>query len=278
MEKLLLQLFAEEEELETTDSNEVEESVDATEEVVEESTEETTETPEKSEKEEKRFTQEEVNSMMQDRLRREKKILDRDYNKELSKYKEIAYLTKEGLKANDLDDALAKTRDFYGKQGIKYTPERSDREENIIANADAQDILDTCETTADIETELNRLLNKGTSISKREEKVSKILIDELNNRNRISSLSKLGVTKEEYDSDKFKTFEKQFTKETPIETIYEMYRMTNKSTKKVDNPGSMKNTPETKKKDYITEAEYDRMTDKEIEENMELIRYSMSKW
>ena len=40
----------------------------------------------------------------------------------------------------------------------------------------------------------------------------------------------------------------------------------------------MKSIPAKEKKKYITEAEYDRMTDKEIEENMDLIKESMSKW
>ena len=93
----------------------------------------------------------------------------------------------------------------------------------------------------------------------------------------IEEESKIGVKKEVYNSSEFKAFEKQFTKDTPIDDIYELYKI--KTTKKkVDNPGSLKGVQTKSKKEYITEAEYDRMTDKEIEENMELIRRSMEKW
>ena len=85
------------------------------------------------------------------------------------------------------------------------------------------------------------------------------------------------MTEEEYTSQKFKDFASKFNKETPITDVYELYK---KSTdvKPVANPGSMKSVPGKEKKDFITEAEYDRMTDKEIEANMDLIRESMTKW
>ena len=40
----------------------------------------------------------------------------------------------------------------------------------------------------------------------------------------------------------------------------------------------MKNESEKSKKTFITEKEYDKMTDEEIEKNMDLIMESMKKW
>lgn len=282
--KLFLQQFAEEsventaEESETTDLND--EETDSELEFTNSDEEETSEPAKSAEEPEKvkTFTQEELDSIVETRLNRERKRLDKKYNAELSKYEELAYLTKEGLKADSYEDALVKTRDFYGKQGIKYTPGRSAKEEEILATAEAQEILDTCESTDDIESEVQRLLSKGNNISIREKNIAQKLTDELTNRVRISELSKLGVKEEVYNSKEFKDFEKHFTKDTPISFVYEQYKAKTKTTKVVDNPGSMKSIPAKEKKNFISEAEYDKMTDKEIEANMDLIKESMTKW
>ena len=283
--KMLIQLFAEEKS-ETTDLEEDEvieaEYDDAAEEETSDPVEEeTTEEPEKGKslkellKEHPEY-QDEMNDIMESRVNRERKKLDRDYQKKLSKYEELAYLTKAGLKAESDDDALEKTRDFYGKQGIRYTPNRSAREEEILASADVEEILENADSIEEIESEVQRLNNKS-NISNREKLIAQKLTEEIDNRRRISELSKIGVKKEVYNSSEFKAFEKQFTKDTPIDDIYELYKI--KTTKKkVDNPGSLKGVQTKSKKEYITEAEYDRMTDKEIEENMDLIRRSMEKW
>ena len=277
MAKLLIQLFAEDEESETTDNMDEElENVENEEEYTdseETSQEEEVETPAP-----KTFTQEELDTIVENRLKRERKRLDKEYNSKLSKYEELAYLTREGLKAENDEDALEKTRNFYGKQGIKYTPGRSAREEEILASAEAQDILDNCDSTDDIEKEIKRILSKGTNATDRETLIAQKLNDELTLKVRVSELEKIGVKEEIYNSAEFKKFERQFTKETPIADIYELYRSKTTPKKEVYNPGSMKTTAGKEKKKFISEAEYDKMSSKEIEANMDLIRQSMLEW
>lgn len=281
--KMLLQRFAEESE--TTDSNEVEETEDTIEqeytdgsetEEAEESNivEEDAKEPEKV----RTFTQDEVNEMMDKRIKRERRKLDREYQEELSKYKELAYLTKEGLDTDDLDEALDKTREFYDKKGIKYSPEANTRDEEILANAYAQEILDDCDSVEDIEDAINNLSKKGAKMTNKDALVIKGLDNEVKTRKRLAELSALGVSDEVYNSKEFKDFESKFAKETPISDIYEIYNTTQKAEKHIQNPGSMKSVPSTEKKTFISEREYDKMTDKEIEENMDLIRESMAKW
>ena len=277
MAKLLIQLFAEEEESETTDN--MDEELDEVEN--EEEYTDSEETPQEEEVETpapKTFTQEELDSIVENRLKRERKRLDKEYNSKLSKYEELAYLTREGLKAENDEDALEKTRNFYGKQGIKYTPGRSAREEEILASAEAQDILDNCDSTDDIEKEIKKILSKGTNATDRETLIAQKLTDELTLKVRVSELEKIGVKEEIYNSTEFKKFEKQFTKETPIADIYELYRSKTTPKKEVYNPGSMKTTAGKEKKKFISEAEYDKMSSKEIEANMDLIRQSMLEW
>lgn len=275
--RLLIQLFADESE--TTDlemdatEEETTEEVEETEEVSE-PVEEATEEPEKV----KTFTQEEVDRMMKDRLKRERNRLDRDYREQLSKYEELAYLTQEGLKASNLEETLEKSRSFYGKQGIKYQPAKSTREDEILANAYTREIIEDSDSIEEIKAAADKLLKKGASITNREKLVVQGLISEMESRERLSNLRKLGVKEEVYNSDDFRAFEKKFAKDTPISDVYELYRAKTKPTKVVENPGSMKSVPAKDKKTFITEAEYDKMTDKEIEENMDLIKLSMAKW
>ena len=284
--RLLIQLFADESEttdleMDVTEEENAENSTDDAENDAEETeetsepVEEPTEEPEKV----KTFTQAEVDKMMKDRLKRERNRLDRDYREQLSKYEELAYLTQEGLKASNLEETLEKSRSFYGKQGIKYQPANSTREDEIVANAYAREIIEDSDSIEEIKAAADKLLKKGTSITNREKLIVQGLIGEMESRERISSLKKLGVKEEVYNSDEFKAFEKKFTKDTPISDVYELYRtMTKPTAKVVENPGSMKSIPAKENKAFITEAEYDRMTDKEIEENLDLIHKSMLKW
>ena len=283
--RLLIQLFADESEttdleMDVTEEENAENSTEDAENDAEEpeGTSEPVEEPTEEPKKVKTFTQEEVNEMMKDRIKRERNRLDRDYREQLSKYEELAYLTQEGLKASNLEETLEKSRSFYGKQGIKYQPAKSTREDEILANAYAREIIEDSDSIEEIKAAADKLLKKGTSITNREKLVVQGLISEMESRERLSNLKRLGVKEEVYNSDEFKAFEKKFAKDTPISDVYELYRTMNKPTKVVENPGSMKSIPAKEKKAFITEAEYDRMTDKEIEENMDLIRKSMAKW
>ena len=254
---------------EAVEETEVEEE---TEEIVDESTSDEesqeVETP-------KTFTQDEVNSMVEKRLNRERKRMEREFNDSISKYQELAYLTQEGLKANNLEETLDKSREFYGKQGIKYIPNNADDE--IVGKYYANEIISESDSLEDLQDQANKLSRKQV-LSSRDEIVLKSINEEIQNRKRIAELKTIGVAEEEYNSNEFKEFEKHFTKDTPIKEVYNLYRLKTTPEKVVENPGSMKTVAGKEKKGYITEAEYDRMTDKEIEENMDLIRKSMEKW
>lgn len=281
--KMLLQRFAEESE--TTDSEVVEETEDtieqeytdgaATEEAEESNiVEEDAKEPEKV----KTFTQEEVNEMFEKRIKRERKKLDREYQEKLSKYDELAYLTQKGLDTDDFDEALNKTREFYDKKGIKYSPEESTKDEEILANAYAQEILEDCDSIEDIEDAIKSLSKKGSKMTNRDALVIKGLDNEVRTRKRLAELSDLGVSEEIYNSKEFKEFESKFNKDTSIGDIYEIYNTAKKAEKHIQNPGSMKSVPSAEKKDFISESEYDKMTDEEIEKNMDLIHKSMERW
>lgn len=297
--KMLLQLFAEDKSDTTdlsdddVDTEELEDNEDLEEDTEESETEEedTDSVPETKEEPEKVNLslkdlikqnpnyQDELDKVVEGRLNRERNKISKEYESKLSKYEELAYLAKEGLKAEDYDTALSKARKFYGDQGIKYVPEKNSREEEILANAEAKEIIDDCDNINELDKEVDKLLSKGINITSREKLIAKVLISEMKSRKKIQDLAKLGVSESIYNSKEFKDFESKFNEDTPIADIYDLYEAKVKPPKKVvENPGSLKTIPTKVKKDFITEAEYDKMTDKEIEENMDLIHKSMSKW
>lgn len=276
--KMLLQLFAEESETTDYDDEETqleEEIEDESSEEAEETEQETEETAEEPEKV-KSFTQEELNSIVESRINRERKRMDREYKSKLSKYEELAYLTQQGLKSESFEDTLNKSREFYGKQGIKYQPTTNEEDEDY-AEYLASKIINESDSIEEIQSEIDRLLGKGQNISSNEKLVAKNLVSELENRKRLIELENIGVKEEVYNSKSFKEFEKQFNKETPIKEIYELYRVKN-TTEKVENPGSQKSVKTKTKKDFISEAEYDKMTKQEIRANLDLIEKSMPLW
>lgn len=262
----------EELELEQTNENEVEQEIDNT---SNESTETIVE-PQVAETEPpKLFTQAQVDEMIKNREARARKKAEREYKDSISKYQELAYLTQAGLKTNSLDETLDKSREFYGKQGITYIPNNADDE--IVGNYYANEIINESDSLDDLEEQV-RNLSKKQKLSTRDEIVLKNLNAEISNRKRITELKTIGVTEDEYNSQSFIDFEKKFTKDTPIKEVYNLYKLQNTTEKPVDNPGSMKSTPGKEKVNYISPEQYDKMTDKEIEENMDLIRESMTKW
>lgn len=263
----------EEKELEQTNEEEVEQEYDDT---SNESTETIVE-PQVAETQppEKLFTQAQVDEMLKNREARARKKVEREYKDSISKYQELAYLTQAGLKTNSLDETLDKSREFYGKQGITYNPNNADDE--IVGNYYAKEIINESDSLDDLE-EQARNLSKKQKLSTREEIVLKGLNDEISNRKRITELKTIGVTEDEYNSQAFIDFEKKFTKDTPIKEVYNLYKLQNTTEKPVENPGSMKSTPGKEKRSYFSPNDVDKMTEKEIEENMDVIRESMYKW
>ena len=65
--------------------------------------------------------QEEFDGMLKNRLNRK----DREYQKELSKYKSTEEVLKRGLNATDISDAESKLREFWKNEGIELpNPDR----------------------------------------------------------------------------------------------------------------------------------------------------------
>ncbi|MBQ8043420.1 MAG: hypothetical protein IJ272_04650 [Clostridia bacterium] len=281
-----------EEMLETTNETENVET-ETTEEIQEEVNTETLETEvEETEVEETKveeklltFTQEKLNEMMEDRVRREKNTskrneanIRREYEEKLA---DIENIIKAGFGTNNLDEGLTRITELCKSKGITI-PERkasySQGDLEVLANHAANEIIADGYDAVDLE--LKKLANKGVDkMTSRE----KLIFSKLNDTKKVldseKELASIGVKPEILQSKEFKDFADKFTgSKFSMKEVYEIYAKEIKPKPKAKPIGSMVNNNPGKVKDFISEAEYDKMTDKEIEENMPLIRKSMLKW
>lgn len=272
MEEERLEQTNENENVETQTTEEIVEGIeltDTTDEV--ESTEQESETETEEEKEEvKMFTQEEVDKIVKGRLARK----EREYQKELSKYKDTDNVLRTTLNLKDGDDTNTKLREYYESEGIKLPeaikPGLSDREIELLANADADEIINEGhEATLN---EAERLAKIGyKNLNQRDKFIFNKLAETLNNEKDKSELLKLGAKEQLLTDEKFIEFRKQFKSNVPIKDIYEFY-IQRQPKQIVENPGSMKNDKSKQPKTIFTDEDIAKMTDEELEANWDAIR------
>lgn len=220
--------------------------------------------------------QEEYNQMMKTRLDRK----DREFEKTLSKYRDTEEVLKTALNAKDIGDANTKLREFYKNEGIEipavYEPGLTSREIEALAKSDASEFIE--EGYDAMIDEANRLASIGyANLNDREKILFVSLGDEITRINDEKELKKLGANENLLTDKDFKEFRSQFTSSTPIEKIYALYKGTQPKSK-VENPGSMKNTPTEKVKDFYTEDEINKLTLDDLDKPgvFEAVRKSMT--
>lgn len=276
-----------EEMLETTNETENVET-ETTEEMQEVVDTETPETEENNSEEEEKvltFTQEKLNKMMEDRVRREQNTAKRNEANIRREYEEkladIENIIKAGFGTNNLDEGLTRITQLCKDKGIKI-PERkssySQSDLEVLANHSANEIIADGYDAVDLE--IKKLANKGVEkMTPRE----KLIFEKLNSTKKVldsqKELASIGVKPEILESKEFKDFADKFTgSKFSMKEVYEMYARENKPKPKAKPIGSMINNNPKEEKTFISEAEYDKMSDKEIEEHMDVIKESMRHW
>jgi hypothetical protein len=273
------------------ENNEVLEQTNETENVETQTTEEnvdgieltdTSETENVEEKEEvKTFTQEEVDEIVRKRLARK----ERDYQKELSKYKNVENVLSAGLGTKTLEESETKLRDFYKEQGVELPESKngfSDKELQILGNAEAEEILELGLDEA--EEEANRLAKKGRqNWNAKEQATFNKLASTLTYEKQKKELKTIGADAKILDSKEFKDFADQFNYKTDIKNIYNLYSKVSqpKETKNIEKMGSMKNNATEEVKDFYSYDESLKYTRADFKKNPALYKAllnSMTKW
>jgi hypothetical protein len=243
-------------------------------EVVEQTTNENVETPTTEQKvEQQEFTPEQqrkINEIIQSRVASTKRS-------EEKKYQKLVNTIKAGMKAetNDVDEITSMARKLYKENGIDIPDEPiySEEDENILAEAEAQKIIELGYDAIASETD------NFTGKTSREKKVYDALMKKRHELENLKSLEQIGVSKEEYTGKEFQDFAKKFNSNTPYTEIYEMY---SKMYKKEPSPiGSMKSvTKDDGIKEYYSPEEFDRLTDEQLDNPKiwEAVQKSKEKW
>lgn len=235
--------------------------------------------PEKEEV--KMFTQEDVDKIVKKRLARQ----ERDYQKELSKYKNVENVLSVGLGTKSIEESETKLRNFYKEQGVEIPESKtglSDKELQILGQAEADEILELGLEEAEVEA--NRLAKKGhQNWNAKEQATFQKLASTLNYEKQKKELKSIGVDIKILDSKEFKDFANQFNSNTDIKNIYNLYSKTSlpKENKNIEKMGSMKNNATEEVKDFYTYEESLNFTRKDFEKNPALykaIEQSMTKW
>ena len=269
-EKSLVEETTENVEEETTEENQIEEQGN---------TEESVEVTEEPKEAIKTFTKEEVDEMIAKKLARKEAKLRKEYS---SKYGKLENVVNAGLGTDNTEDAITKLTEFYTSRGINIPDMKesySDRDLEILANADADDVISL--GYDDISEEIERLDSLGDKMSKKDKIIYTKLITEKKKQDDLRELSSIGVGDEILDSKEFIDFTKKLNPNLSIKEKYEIYLET-KPKKEIKQMGSMKNTPVEKTlKDFYTRDEALRLTDDDYKKHPELyeiIERSMTKW
>lgn len=238
---------------------------------VEEPKEEKTE-----EKSGKYFTDEELDDMFKKKLyRKENKIRD-EYEK---KYAKVEELLKAGLGTETFEEAVDNLESFYENKGIKIdSPKYSQREEELLADAEANDIISNGMNEIIEETDrLAKLIDSGQATNK-DKKIFTKIAEERKRQEGIIELSKIGVKADALNDSDYIEFEKNLNPKMSIKDKYEMYLKV-KPKKKVEPIGSMKNTETNTVKDSYTAEEISKLSLDDLSDPKvwDAVRKSMTK-
>ena len=223
------------------------------------------------------YTQEDVDKILEARTN----SLNRKHQKELDKYRQTESILKQGLAVDNIDDINKQLAEFYKEQGVEITQTSSlnDRDEQILARADINDIIsfgdgEMMETARELANKKNRTV--------REETVFQGLMREIGIRQATAELSKSGADKSIYESNEFKTFASKFNPDVPITDIYNLYSKTLPVKKQPESAGSMKSVQVNNQiKEFYTPEEARKFTNEDYDKNPALfdaVCKSMEKW
>lgn len=245
---------------------------------VEQTTEETQ--VEQITKPEKTYTDADVDAIVGRKLARQEAKIRKEYDR---KYKPLEDVLRAGTGKESVEEMTSTFADFYKAKGVQIPtePQYSAKDIEILAHAEAKSIIEG--GLDDVIDEVDRLVAIGfENMTAREKAVFSELAEYRKNGEAHKELDKIGVTKDVYNSPEFKEFASQFTSNTPITKVYEIFNKM-QPRKEIRNMGSMTNntTTDSGVKDFYTRDEALKFTKTDFDKNPELFRAverSMTKW
>lgn len=230
----------------------------------------------------KTYTDAEVDEIVKKRLYRQEQKLNRNFEKQLNKYKYAEEVLNAGLGTSNISEATENLSKFYSQKGIelpKYHEDINQYDMEAGAEKEANSIIDS--GIDDVREETDRLAQIGLeNMSARDKIIFSKLAEFRKKEESKIELSQMGVKADVLETKEYKDFVKDYNLEnTPVKKVYELYKMTLPQ-EEVEPIGSMKNTDTNTVKDYYTPDEVRRLTDKQLDnpQIMKAVENSMTKW
>lgn len=232
----------------------------------------------------KTYTEEELNARVDEllakKIARKEARIRKEYDK---KYGKLENVLKAGTGEEDLNTITDTLSSFYAKKGITIPtePTYNDNDMKVLANAEAQSIIDS--GFDEVVEETDRLAELGAdNMTPREKLVFTKLAEYRKAEQDRKDLAKIGVGEAALQDNDFIEFASKLNPSMSVKDKYEMYTQY-KPKPKVETMGSMKNntSKDTGVKDFYTRDEALKFTKKELDNNPALfkaIEQSMLKW
>ena len=233
---------------------------------------------------EKVYTEEEFKKKLEEALDKKVPRIEARVRKDFERtYGELGNVLRAGTGKNDVTEIASDFRQYYEGRGVQIpnAPAYTERETEILARAEAEDIINS--GLDEVIIEADRLARIGyDNLNPKEKSVFRKLAAHRKDAERGKALSAIGVTKDVYESKEFREFAAKFDSKTPVTEIYEYYNKMQPK-KEVKPPESMKSTAAGKEtvKDFYTFEEASKFTVKDFEKNPALykaVEASMRKW
>lgn len=230
------------------------------------------------------YTEEELNSRVDEllakKLKRQENKIRKEYEKKYSDYREIETVLNAGLGTSNIREAKENLEEFYTKKGIsipKYEPNYNEFDMEAGAEKEALSIIDS--GYDEVVEEVERLAHIGLEdMTPRD----KIIFNKLaNERQRVEderTLASLGISRSDINGDEFTNFSKKLNPALSLKEKYEMY-LAQKPKKQIEKMGSMKSGQQSLIKDSYTAEEISRLTEEDLDNPQiwEAVRKSMTR-
>ena len=221
------------------------------------------------------FTREQVDEMIAKKLARKEAKIRREYE---NKYSRLETVVNTGLGTSNVEESTQKLEEFYKRKGINIpsTPTYSERETQLIANGEAQDIIDA--GYDEVVEEVDRLASIGVENMTQRDKIMFAKLAQYRTEvEQENDLRSLGISKEEINNQEFKDFAKKLNPNLSLKEKYEMYSQV-KPKKEIRQIGSVKSGKTNQIKDHYTQEEIAKLSldDLDNPEVWEAVRKSMT--
>lgn len=241
------------------------------------------EQPTQEPQEEQKFTQadvdrkvnEKLNEILPGKIARREARIRRENDRQ---YGELMDLLRTGTGKESMEDIKGVLKGYYGQRGVQTPakPQYSEKDTQILAQAEADEIIRG--GFDEVVEEVDRLARIGLkNMNPREKALFSALAKHRQKEEQKIEMEKLGVDKEVYENQEFRSFAKMFDKSVPMQSVLELWQKTRPQQETYTTMGSMKQAPAKGPKDYYSPEEIARLDDELDDDKVwEAVRRSMT--